>query len=39
MGGSHKILVGLVKRLSPEQEPVVLFDQDNRWAEYLQAEG
>ncbi len=39
VGGSHKILVDLVTRLSPEYEPVVLFYQDNRWAEYLRAEG
>lgn len=39
VGGSHKLLFDLVTRLSPEFEPVVLFYEDNIWAERLADEG
>jgi len=37
VGGSHKILFDLVTRLSPAFHPVVLFYEDNVWAERLLA--
>jgi glycosyltransferase involved in cell wall biosynthesis len=39
VGGSHKILYDLVVRLSSEYEPVVLFYEDNIWAERLRERG
>jgi hypothetical protein len=39
VGGSHKIQADLVTRLSREFEPVVLYYQDNLWAERLRAAG
>jgi glycosyltransferase involved in cell wall biosynthesis len=39
VGGSHKILADLVTRLSPDFEPVVLYYQDNAWAERLAERG
>lgn len=39
VGGSHKVLFDLVTRLSNAFEPVVLFYQDNIWAERLRNRG
>ncbi len=39
VGGSHKIQADLVRRLSSDFEPVVLFYQDNVWAGRLREAG
>lgn len=39
VGGSHRILADLVTRLSPGYEPLVVFYQDNAWADRLEGRG